>query len=165
MQVDVTQQWREHRPLSGTQLRLHYRCAVEYPHVQALAHESQQRPSCDPNFEPLLELSAIQAVEEGHEVGLAEPPHLTLSHNPLQGAHGVLGTASRSEAIRALEKVWLVDGLQHRAHGVLDPCILERRDANRPRRALALGEVNPSDGLMAIPLGLQPRVQRLEIRL
>src|SRR5262249_53787916 len=101
----------------------------------------------------------------GHEVGLAEPPHLTLSHNPLQGAHGVLGTASRSEAIRALEKVWLVDGLQHRAHGVLDPFILERRDANRPRRALALGEVNPSDGLMAIPLGLQPRVQRLEIRL
>ena len=62
--------------------------------------------------------------------------HLTLIHNPLQGAHGVL-----------------------------DQLVLERRDANRPRLALALGDVDPSDGLMAILLRLQPRVQLLEVRL
>src|SRR5215831_1306751 len=83
----------------------------------------------------------------------------------LQGAHGVVSAASGSEAIQALEKVLLVNGLQHLAYGVLDHFILERRDANRPRLALALGDVDPSDGLMAVPLGLQPCVQVLEVRL
>src|SRR5207253_10961069 len=71
-------------------------------------------------------------IQEGHDVGLEDPPHFTLIHTALQGAHGVVGTAPGSEAIRALQKVLLVDGLQHLAHGVLDHFVLERRHPNRP---------------------------------
>ena len=97
--------------------------------------------------------------------GLEDPPHLAPVHDPLQGAHGVVGTASGPEAIRAVQKVLLVDGLQHLAHGVLDHLVLERRDANRPCLPLGLGDVDTSDRLMAVPLGLQPRVQVLEVGL
>jgi hypothetical protein len=37
-----------------------------------------------------------------------------------EGAHGVMGTAPGPEAIGAVQKVLLVDRLQHLAHGVLD---------------------------------------------
>jgi len=39
------------------------------------------------------------------------------------------------------------------------------RNPNRPRLPLALGDVDTSDGLMAIPLFLQPCVQLLEVDL
>ena len=76
-----------------------------------------------------------------------------------------MGAASGSEAIRTVQEVLLVDGLQHLAHGVLDQLVLERRDANWPRLPLGFGDVDTSDRLMAIPLRLQPRVQVLEVRL
>ena len=76
-----------------------------------------------------------------------------------------MGAASGPEAVRAVQKVLLVDRLQHLAHGVLDQLVLERRDANRPRLPLRFGDVDTSDRLMAVPLRLQPPVQVLEVRL
>ena len=102
-------------------------------------------------------------IQEGHDVGLENPLHLAPMDNLIQGAHRVMRTASWPKALGALEKVLLVDGLQHLAHGVLDHLVLERRDANWPGRTLGLGDVHTSDRLMAIPLGLQPCVQILEI--
>ncbi len=75
-------------------------------------------------------------------------------HDPVQGANGVMGTALRPKAIRAVQKVLLVDCFQHFAHDVLDELVLERRDPNRPRLALALRDVDTSDRLMAISLRL-----------
>ena len=120
MEIDVPQQRRKHRPLDGTQLRLEKRLAVEYPHVQALPDEPQKRPIRDPNLEHLLQLGAIQAVEEGHDVRLEEPPHLAPINKPLETAHGVMGTALGPKPVRAVHKVLLVDGLQHLTHSVLD---------------------------------------------
>jgi hypothetical protein len=52
-------------------------------------------------------------------------------------------------------------------HGVLDQFVLKRRNAYRPglTLTLALGDVDPPDGLVAILLRLQPRVQVLEVSL
>ena len=76
-----------------------------------------------------------------------------------------MGTASRSEAVRAGTKVLLIDCFQHVAHGTLDHLVLERRDPNRPCPSSAFGDVHPSDRLVSIPLRLQPGVQALEIAL
>src|SRR6266699_4890706 len=75
-------------------------------------------------------------IQEGHHVRLEDPPHLTPIHDPLSGAYGVL-----------------------------DHFVLERRDANGPRLPLGFGDVHTLDRLMAIPLGLQPCVQFLEVGL
>ncbi len=133
--------------------------------MQACANEPQKRPISDPNFEPLLSLGAIQAVEEGHHICLEDPPHLALVYDLLQGAHGTVGTAPGPKPIRAASEVLLVDGFEYLAHGVLDHFVLERRHPNRPCLALGLWEVPPSERLVAVPLRLQPRMQVLEVAL
>src|SRR5215510_33971 len=119
--------------------------------MSALANASQQRPICAPTFAPLLALGALPAVAAGPEGGRAAPPHFTLIHPALQDAHGVVGPAPGSEALRAREQVLRVEGRQPLAHGVVAPCVLERRHPTRPCRALGLREVHPSDRLGAGP--------------
>ena len=72
---------------------------------------------------------------------------------------GVMGVALRPEAVGAVTKVLLVDGLPHLAHRVLDDLVFDRRDPNRPRLARFLGDVHTPDRLMPPSLGLQPQVQ------
>jgi len=76
-----------------------------------------------------------------------------------------MGTASGPEAVRAVQKVLLVDRFQYLTHGVLDQFVLERRDPNRSRLPPFLRDVDPSDRLMAISLRLHAGVQVLEISL
>jgi len=64
--------------------------------VQALPDEPQERPIGNPNLEHLLALGAIQAVCGGHDVGLENPTHLALLHDPVQDTKGVIGTTSGS---------------------------------------------------------------------
>jgi hypothetical protein len=76
-----------------------------------------------------------------------------------------MGAAFGPEAMRTVQKVLFINGSQHLPHRVLDQFVLERGNANRPSLTLALGDVDASDGLMAVLLALQPRVQILEVRL
>ena len=165
MQIDVSQQRREHRPLGGAGLWRGVLLAIQHAHMQALPDKPQQRPIGHPNLEHLLQLVAIQAVEEGHNVSLKDPVHLALVYDPGEGPHGVMGTASGSEAMRAVQKVLLVDRLQHLAQGALDKLVLERRYPDRPRLSPFLRDVATSDRLMAISFRLHPRVQILEVLL
>src|SRR5882724_3549940 len=102
-------------------------------------------------------------IQEGHDVGLKYPLHLAPVHDLVEGPYGVMGTAPGSEPLRAVQKVWLVNGFEHLTHGVLDLLVLERRHPNRPRLPCTLGDMDTSDRLMAVPLRLQPCVQPLEI--
>ncbi len=86
-------------------------------------------------------------------------------NDPVQSADSIMGTTLRSEAMRAVQEVLLVNRFQHLAHGVLDEFVLERRDPNRPRLTLFLWDVDTSDRLMAIALCLHPLVQVTEISL
>src|SRR5438093_2931897 len=94
------------------------------PHVQALADEPQQRPIRDPSLEHLGERGAIHAVEKGHDVCLQNPTHFALMNDPVQGSHGVMGTASGPEAIRAVQEVLLIDRLDNLAQSVLHELVL-----------------------------------------
>ncbi len=84
-------------------------------------------------------------------------------HDPVEGANGVMGAAMGPEAVRAVQKVLLIDGLQHLSHGVLDQLVLERRDPNRPCLAVVLRDVDTSDRLVAISLRHHPLVQVAEV--
>ena len=46
--------------------------------------------------------AAIDAVEEGLDVGLQNPVHFAPVHDTVQGSHGVMGAAPRPKAIRAV---------------------------------------------------------------
>jgi hypothetical protein len=71
-----------------------------------------------------------------------------------------MSTASRTESIGTLQKILLVDCLQHLPQDVLNKFVLKRRDADWPRLlTVFLGDVSAKDWLVAIPHGTQPIVQ------
>ena len=102
--------------------------------------------------------------KESH-VGLQDPLHFALVDGSVEASDGVMGAASTPKTIRAVQKVLLVHGLQHFGHGTLDNLVLQRRDPNRSRRPIILGDVHPSDRLMSITLRLHPLVQLPEVAL
>src|SRR5437867_7137220 len=111
-----------------------------------------------------ISTSAVRSTlsKKGHDVRLQNPTHFALMNDPVQGSHGVMGTASGPEAMRAVQEVLLIDRLQHLTQGLLHELVLERRNPNRPRLALALRNVDATDRLMPITLRLQPLVQVLK---
>jgi hypothetical protein len=53
-------------------------------------------------------------------------------------------TASRPEAVRAIEKVAFPDRFQHHLEQHLDYAVFERGDPQRALFAIALGDIDPS---------------------
>ena len=86
-------------------------------------------------------------------------------HHLIQSSDGLMGMPARPEAKGAVQKVLLVDGLQHVTHGALDDLVLKRRNPTRSCPTSVFGDVHPTDRLMPIPLGPQPGVQVLKILL
>ena len=91
--------------------------------------------------------------------------HLAPVNHLVQSSDGRLGIPSRPEAEGAVQKVLLVDGLQHVTHGALDHLVLKRRNPNRSCPTSVFGDVHPTNRLMPIPLGPQPGAQVLKIAL
>lgn len=84
-------------------------------------------------------------------------------NDPVQGPHSVMGTALRTESIRAVQEVPLGNRLQHLAQGVVDQLVLERRDSNRPRLTPFPFDADTSVRLTARTFRLHPGVQIPEI--
>jgi len=73
-----------------------------------------------------LPLGAIQAVEEGHDVGLQNPIRFAPVRDSVEGTNGVMGATLGPKAMREVHKILLAHRLQHLAHGVLDQLVLKR---------------------------------------
>jgi hypothetical protein len=71
------------------------------------------------------------------------------------------------QAVRAIDKVLLVDRFQQHHHRALENLVLQRRDADRSRlrRRAGLGNVNPLDRRRHVPARLGAVQQRLEVGL
>ena len=165
MQVQVPQQRRESRPLRGSPLGLRPLLSVQHSYADTLSDQPPQRPIGHPNLEHLLKPGAVQTVEEGLNVSLQNPTHLALVHRSVQRTNRIVGTASRPETVRALQKILLVHRLQHLAHRLLDYLVLHCRYPYRPRPSASLGDVHSPQRLMPVPLRPQPPVQVLKIPL
>ncbi len=70
----------------------------------------------------------VEAVEEAGYVGVQDPVHLAVGDRHRERVQRVVLAASRSEAVAEPEEVLLVDLVRHRAHGLLDDSVLQRRD-------------------------------------
>jgi hypothetical protein len=61
----------------------------------------------------------IHAVEEGLDVRLHHPPHLTGVSQAIEGPDRLVGSPTRPETVRAVPKILLMDDLQHFADRTL----------------------------------------------
>jgi hypothetical protein len=126
--------------------------------MQALADESQQRLVGDPGLEHLHQLRAVDAVEEGLDVGLQDPFHPAEQH-PVQGSQRVVRAPTGPKPVRDVSEDRLVNDLQYLPHRGLDDLVLGARDADRSRLAPFLRDVHPPDGLVPVAHRLHPRMQ------
>ena len=85
----------------------------------------------------------------------------------MDGPKCIMGTTPRTKTIRARSKVLLIYGFQHFAQSILDQLVLKtgQADGTLPLAPSVLGDIHPSDRLVAISLRTQPLVQVPEIRL
>ena len=156
MQIDVGQQRADHRPLGRSRRR---RPSVRSPHDigrQPAAQQIEDPAIADPFLHPPHQPLVRNAVEVGLEVGVHHEGVAVLDQS-IHFAQRVMATPSRSEAVAPLQELHLEDRFDHELHRPLHDPVLDRRDAQRPRSTIALGDVHPSDRLR--PVG--SRSQRL----
>jgi hypothetical protein len=87
--------------------------SVEDTHVQTFPDEPHQSLVGDPVAEHLHQHLAIDAVEEGHDVGLHDVVRVPPRHDSVECTDRIVRAASRPETVRAVQEVLLIDGLQH----------------------------------------------------
>jgi hypothetical protein len=117
-------------------------------------------PFLDLRHQPLVR----DAVEVALEVGV-DHEGVTVLDQPVHFAQRVMAAASRPEAVALRTERRLEDRFDDELHRRLDDAVLDRRDTQRPRPAIALGDVNPSDGLRPIRVFPQRPRQLGQIRL
>ncbi len=69
------------------------------------------------------------------------------------------------ETVRAVQKVLLVNGLQHHRDSTLEDFIFEGRNAERTHPPIALRDVHPPDGWRFVQPGFGALEKRLEVLL
>jgi hypothetical protein len=74
--------------------------------------------------------------------------------------------APRTEAVRAVQKVLLIDRFQHHRHRTLQNLVLQRGDSDGARPLpVALGDLYPPDRWRVVRARLQPVEERAQILL
>ena len=138
--------------------------AFQHAGMQPLPNEPQQHSIVHPPTKDLDQVFVVQSVEEFSNINLQHPSTRFLQRLVPQSFERHVRRASGAEAIRAIEKVLLVDGFEHHRHGALKNLVLKGRDAQRSGfRTAVLRDIDPPHGWRAVRAGLRAVEQRLEV--
>ena len=107
----------------------------------------------------------VDAVEVLRDIGIDHPAAALLHEACPQRFQGVMGRASGPKAVRAGQKVRLVDRLQHHQDRPLRHLVFERRDAERASRSIRLRDVVAAHRRRAVAARLDPVQQAFEVGL
>jgi hypothetical protein len=99
----------------------------------------------------------LRAVEKGLDVRLKNPVHFAPARHPVKGADRVVSASTGSKTIRAVQKVLLVDGLQHFTQGVLYDLVLERTEVRFLRRSVPYLADMPNGRVRPLSFGMCTR--------
>jgi site-specific DNA recombinase len=128
---------------------LHHTC------IQPLADQAHDDSIAYPLAQHFLQTTVIDRVEKLPDVDLDRPPTTHLHRRPPQRIQGLTRRAVRPEAVRAVQKLLLIDGFQDHRHCALQHLVLEGRDSERPLLALALRDVDAPHGGRTVCTGLR----------
>ena len=112
---------------------------VHDPGLEKRLHQPQHAPVCDPRSHPPGQGGVVERVEARLDIRL-DDPLVGAARQLVDLGDRVLGSAPRSEAIRAGLEVGLEDRLQHQLEGGLHDPVAQRRDPQPTRLAAALGD-------------------------
>src|SRR5262245_145602 len=156
VQVHVRQEWRNAAPLRCAGLTPCPRPVRQHASVEPLLDQPHDAPVRNPMLEEFHQPPMVDGLEESTDVGIEHPVHLLRQQPHVQRIQRVMWIAPRSEAVREVDEVRLIDGVQHLRRCALDDFVLQRGNAQRPRPPVGFGYVRPFDRLRPIRPALQP---------
>ena len=145
VQVDVRQQRRDHRALRRALHPFRPRPLLHDPGLQPFGHQPEHTAVADPVLQEPHHPRVADAVEEGPDVGVQDPVHLSQIDPVGERVQRVVLRAPGTEPVGEAEEVRLVDSVQHLHERALDDLVLQRRDAERPLPAVGLRDVLPHE--------------------
>ena len=137
----------------------------ENPRLQPFVDHASDDAILDPQVEECAQVGVRDAIEVVRHIRIDHPPLASFHDACAQGAQGVVGRAPGPEAVRARQEVALVDRLQQHQDRPLRHLVFERRDAERPSRAVRLGDVVPAHRRREVVARLDPVQEAFEIGL
>ena len=101
-------------------------------------------------------------IEEALDIRVEHPVYLPPQDADMESVQRIVLPAPRSEAIGETDEVFLVDRLQHCHDCLLNNLVFQTPDAQRPLRAVRLGNVTPLGRTRSIAAFVNPFVQVFE---
>ena len=136
VQVDVGEQWRDHRALPRPPLTDRHYPFFQDAHLEPFLDQADDASVADPMFQEADQPFLADFVEERSDVGVQYPVHLCALDPDDERIQRVVRAAPRSESVREPEEVFLVDRIEHRASRPLDDLVLQ--GGNRERALSAI---------------------------
>ena len=147
VQVDVREQGRHDAALRRSGLGMLDASLLHYARVQPLSDNAQQDAITYPAADDLEQVSVIEAVEKLPDIDFQDPTSAHRHRRVSDRFERLVRRATRPEAVRAVQEVLLVDGLQQHRDRALQHLILEGRNANGSRLLpISLRDVHAPDG-------------------
>jgi site-specific DNA recombinase len=154
---------RDHPALRTAGLRVRQVSVLQHARVQPLPDQSKQDSIAYPAAKNLPQMSVVQSVEKLPNVDLQDPPavhfHRLLPEVPKRS----VSTATGPKAVRAVQEVLFVDGLQHHGNRPLKHLILEGWNPNGPCLPIALRDMHTPHGRCSVRARLRAFQQRAEV--
>ena len=126
----------------------------QHPCFQPLVDHPPDNTIRNSPVEDRPQLPVRDRVEVLAYIDIQHPVLPLLGDGTIQNTQCLMGRAPGPEAIRARQKVLLVDGFQHHDDRSLRHLVFEGRDAERPSRAVCLGDVCPAHRRRLVAAGL-----------
>src|SRR6266571_8935341 len=127
VQVNIGQQGTDYLPLSGPCLGGQETAIFDDADVNPFPNQAEDAAVAYPSLDERHELAPHDGVEVALNVGFENIRHRSAANRADDGIERVVGTATGTEAVRAWEKVLLVDRIEHRDRGLLDDLVLQGR--------------------------------------
>src|SRR3954465_3624960 len=165
VQVDVGQEWRDHRALPGPPVTAHHNSIFKDTRLEPFLDLTGDALIADPVLNEPDQPFLAHRVEERLDVGVQYEVHLLAGNPDTEGVERVVRSPPRTEPVREPEEVFLVDRVQDRGRCTLDQLVFQGGDRKRTLPTVRLGDVHPPGWHCPIRSPVKPRVQVLKITL
>jgi site-specific DNA recombinase len=149
----------DHRPLTRPRLAHADDPVLQDPRLQPFLDQAEDALVADPVFQEPDQPILADRVEEAPDVGVQDEVHLLRRDPNHQGVQRIVLAALGAEPVAEPEEVFLVDGVQHREHRLLDDLVLQGGNRQRALFAVGLGYHHPPRRLRPIRPAMDPVVQ------
>src|SRR5208283_4054340 len=157
IQIDVGQQGADYRALRRAPCRRPLLQPLQDVGLQPTSDQIEHPAVTDLGLDPRHQAVMRDRIEIADEVGVRHVGIAVLDQ-PIDFPQRVVASASRTESVAPVTEPRLENRFDREPNCLLDDAILNRRNAQRPRLAIALRDIDPFDSLRLV--GTLPQRRR-----